>query len=132
MKAKNTDFLRYIILFLLFSIGMWQTLSGNSSYGCGLMGGAIFVFIVSTFKQRKLRQTEALGMNPYDERTWFVAGKAGYSTYLTFALGSAFTVLIGSIWGPQILVNPYNFLGICLSVLVLLYICFYHYFNYKL
>ncbi|PKM77473.1 MAG: hypothetical protein CVU90_06395 [Firmicutes bacterium HGW-Firmicutes-15] len=132
MKRKNREFLRYIMLFLLFSIGLWQTLSGNSSFGSGLMGSAIFVFIAITFKQRKIRQMEAHGMNPYDERAWFIAGRAAYFTYLTFALGSAFTVLIGSIWGPQILVNPYNFLGICLSILVLLYICFYYYFNYKL
>ncbi len=132
MKVKNHDFLRYIMLFLLFSIGMWQTLSGNSSFGSGLIGGAIFTFIALTFKRRRIRQMEAQGMTPYDERTWFIAGRAAYFTFLTYALLSAFTVLIGSVWGPQILVNPYNFLGICLSVLVLLYICFYYYFNYKL
>jgi len=132
MNAKNRDFLRYIMLFLLFSIGIWQNLSGNIPYGSGLIGGAIGVFIAITFKQKKIRQMEAQGLNIYDERAWFIAGRAAYFTYLTFALGSAFIVLIGSLWGPQILVNPYNFLGICLSVLVLLYICFYYYFNYKL
>ena len=132
MKTKNRDFLRYIMLFLLFSIGIWQNLSGNISYGSGLIGGAIGVFIAITFKQRKMRQMEAQGLNTYDERAWFIAGKAAYFTYLTFALGSAFIVLIGSIWGPPVLVNPYNFLGICLSILVLLYICFYYYFNWKI
>ena len=132
MKTKNRDFLRYIMLFLLFSIGMWQNISGNISYGSGLMGGAIAVFIAITFKQRKIRQLEAQGLNTYDERTWFIAGRAAYFTYLTFALGSSFIVLIGSIWGPPILVNPYNFLGICLSILVFLYICFYYWFNHKL
>ena len=132
MNSTNRNFLRYIMLFLLFSLGMWQNLSGNSAYGIALMGAAIFVFIAVTFKQRKIRKMEAQGLNTYDERAWFVAGRAAYFTYLTFALGSAFVVLLGSVWGPQVLVNPYNFLGICLSLLVLLYICYYYYFNYKI
>lgn len=132
MKTENRNFLSYIMLFLLFSIGLWQTISGDMYYGRGLMGGAIGVSIAITLKQKKIRQMEAQGLNTYDERAWFIAGRAAYFTYLTFALGSAFTVLLGSIWGPQVLVNPYNFLGICLSILVLLYICYYYYFNHKM
>ncbi len=129
MNAKNREFLRYIILFLLLSIGVWQILSGNSASGSGLIGSAILVFIIITFKQRRIRQVEAQGINVYDERTWYIAGRAGYFTYLTFVLASAFTVLIGSVWGPQVLVNPYNLLGVCLCIMVLLYIGFYYYFN---
>lgn len=132
MKTSNRDFLRYIMLFLLFSLGLWQNLSGNPAYGSGLMGSAIFVFIATTVKQRKIRQLQAQGLNTYDERAWHIAGQAAYFTYLTFTLGSAFVVLIGSAWGPPVLVNPYNFLGICLSILVLLYIGYYYYFNYRL
>lgn len=132
MKTKNRDFLRYIMLFLLFSIGLWQNIIGNMAYGNGLMGGAIGVFISISLKQKKIRQIEAQGLNTYDERAWFIAGRAAYFTYLTFALGSALFILIGSIWGPPLLVNPYNFLGICLCILILLYICFYYYFNYKI
>ncbi len=129
MNRKNRELLRYIILFLLLSIGVWQILSGNSASGSGLIGSAILVFIMVTFKQEKIRQAEAQGINVYDERTWYIAGRAGYFTYLTFVLATAFTVLIGSVWGPQVLVNPYNLLGICVCGMVLLYIGFYYYFN---
>jgi uncharacterized membrane protein len=40
-------------------------------------------------------------------------------------------VLIGSVWGPVILVNPYNFLGLCLCAIVFLYVGYYYYFSYK-
>lgn len=132
MKTTNREFLRYIMLFLIFSLGVWQNLSGNISYGSGLMGGALGVFIAITLKQRKIKRLEAQGLNTYDERAWFIAGRAAYFTYLTFTLTSAFIVIIGSTWGPEVLVNPYNFLGVCLSLMVLLYIGYYYFFNYKL
>ena len=132
MNHKNRELLRYIILFILLGIGIWEIQIGKSSYGSGLLGAAIFVFIVSSLKQRRIRQAQNQGMNPMDERTWAVAGKAAYAAYMAFVLLAACIVLLGSIWGPQNLVNPYDLLGICLAILVMFYICFYYYYNQKL
>jgi multisubunit Na+/H+ antiporter MnhE subunit len=132
MKQYKRELLRYIILILLLGIGIWQIRAGNTSFGSGLLGGAIGVFIVSTMKQMSIRKAQAQGMNPVDERTWTVAGMAAYTSYVTYALILAGIVLLGSIWGPKILVNPYNLLGICLSGIVFLYVGFYYYYNQKL
>ncbi len=132
MHQKNRDLLRYIILFILLGMGIWEIIIGKSPYGSGLIGGAAFAFVISSIKQRKIRQAQDQGMNPMDERTWAVVGKAAYATYMAFVLLSACIVLLGSIWGPQTLVNPYALLGICLAVLVLFYTCFFYYYNRKL
>ncbi len=129
MNSKTRGLLKYIILILMFGIGLWQAIAVNSPFGSGLMGAAVLVFIVTSMKQARIRRLEEQGLNVYDERVWFVAGRAAYYAYVTFALGSALVVLLGTVWGPQLLVNPYNLLGICLSILVLLYVGFYYYFN---
>lgn len=131
MNFNPRMFTRYIVFLLMFGIGLWQILSGKVSLGSALMASAIATFIVQTRKRQRVRQLESRGINVYDERAWFIAGRAAYFSYVTFTLASAFVVLIGSAWGPPTLVNPYNFLGICLSLLVLLYICFYYYFSYR-
>lgn len=129
MSTKNRGMLSYIVLLLLFGIGLWQAQAGNIAFGAGLMAAAVAVLAVTAIKQTRIRRLEAQGINVYDERVWFVAGRAAYYTYVTYALGSALVVLLGSVWGPQVLVNPYNLIGISLSILVLLYIGFYYYFN---
>lgn len=132
MNNRNREFVRYIVFLLLFGLGLWQILSGRPAPGSALMAGALATFIAQTVKRKRLRELEAQGMNAFDERTWFIAGRAAYFAYLTFTLGSALVVLTGSVWGPPVLVNPYNFLGICLSLLVLLYVVYYYYFNYRM
>ena len=131
MKQDKRELLRYMFLILLLGSGTWQIHAGNTSFGSGLLGGAIVAFIVSTVKQLRIRKAQAQGMNPLDERTWTVAGMAAYTSYVTYALILAGIVLLGSIWGPKILVNPYNLLGICLSGIVFLNVGFYYYYNRK-
>lgn len=132
MKQNKREPLRYIILLVLSGIGIWQIYVGNTSFGSGLLGGAILTFIISTMKLTRIRRAQALGMNPMDERTWTMAGMAAYMSYVTYALILAGIILLGSIWGPKILVNPYNLLGICLCGIVFLYVGFYYYYNQKL
>ncbi len=131
MNHKNNNLLRYGILFVLFGISIWQLLSGNNEYASALLGVVIFIFIASTIKQKKLRKVEEQGMNPVDERTWSVARMAAYAAYVTFAMLVGGIVLLGSIWGPQALVNPYDLLGLCLGGIVFLYVIFYYYYNSK-
>lgn len=131
MKKNMRDILRYIVFLFLLGSGIWQIQSGNISFGSGLLGGSIIVFIITTIKQRRIREAQQQGINPLDERTWKLAGMAAYASYVTYALVLGVIILLGSIWGPEKLVNPYNLMGYCLSGIVLLYVVFYYYYNHK-
>jgi uncharacterized membrane protein len=82
-------------------------------------------------KQRRISDMQEKGMNPYDERAWSLAGMAAYGAVRIFAICMAIIVLVGSIWGPQVQVNPYNLLGLCLCALLGLYVGSYYYYNRK-
>jgi uncharacterized membrane protein len=131
MTIKYRNYLRNSVLLFLFSLGIWQTLRGDNAFGSGLIGASVLILIALTIKQRRVMRDEANGMNVYDERIWAIAGRAAYFTYVTFTLAGALIVLIGSVWGPVISVNPYNFLGLCLCAIVFLYVGYYYYFSYK-
>lgn len=132
MKQKTRELLRYITLLCLLGIGIWQIQAGNPSFGSGLLSAAIIVFIITTIKQKKIREAQQQGINPVDERTWTIAGMAAYASYVTYALVLAIIVLLGSIWDPERLVNPYNLLGFCLAGIMFLYVGFYYYYNHKM
>lgn len=132
MTANTRAIMFYLTIAALLGLGIWQILAGDRYFGAGLLGGSVFVALIRTVKQRKLRQEEIKGLNPVDERTWIIAGRAAYAAFVTFIVLSALIVLGGSIWGPDVLVNPYDLLGICLSVLVLFYIVYYYYYNSQL
>lgn len=132
MTKKQMEIIKYFILALIGIVAISQILVGNKDFGTGLLAGIIIVTIASGIKSRRINQILEKGMDPYDERVWVIAGKASYISIRVFAIISALIVLIGSIWGPVTLVNPYNFLGICLASLMLLYIIFYYYYNHKL
>lgn len=132
MIKNQMLFIKYFILVLIGIIAILQIFTGNIDFGAGLLAGIIIVGIALGIKSRRINQMIEKGMEPYDERVWTIAGKASYISIRVFVLISALIVLIGSIWGPIVLVNPYNLLGISLTSLMLLYITFYYYYNCKL
>jgi len=125
MSQKNRTLLRNITLFILLAIGIWNIRIGNISDGAGLLGAGVAAYTITTIKHKRLRQAQDQGINPLDERTWAIA-------YLTFVGLAVCIILLGSILGPQTLVNPYDLLGICIALLVLFYICFFYYYNHKM
>jgi membrane protein DedA with SNARE-associated domain len=42
---------------------------------------------------------------------------------------AAVVVLFGSTFGPVVTVNPYDLLGYCIAIVVLLYVIFYYHYN---
>jgi uncharacterized membrane protein len=132
MKQKKMTLIKYSILSLLGIIAIWQIACGKQDFGVGLLAGLIFAGLALGIKNRQISKSVEKGMNPYDERVWTIAGRASYLALRIFAITCALVVLGGSIWGPAIQVNPYNLLGICLSVLMLLYIICYYYYNHKM
>ena len=115
---------------LVAGIAIWQIVSGNSSFGTGLLVGVVVAAGSLEIRQRRSVICEK-GMNPYDERAWSLAGMAAYVSVRIFVISIAVIVLIGSIWGPQVQVNPYNLLGLCLCALLGLYVGSYYYYNRK-
>lgn len=132
MTRKNAQLMKYLTLAILAGIAIWQIFSGDSSFGTGLLVGVIAAAGSLEIKQRRIRAMQEKGMNPYDERAWSLAGLAAYGALRIFVISIALIVLVGSIWGPQVTVNPYNLLGICLCSLLGLYVGSYYYYNRKI
>ncbi|HRX21318.1 MAG TPA: DUF2178 domain-containing protein [Syntrophomonadaceae bacterium] len=124
--------IKYLVLLIIGGIAVWQIMTGNTSFGTGLLAGILIAGVLLGINSRQIIQNTEKGMDPYDERVWAVAGKASYAALKIFAVIIALIVLLGSIWGPQLMVNPYNLLGICLAGLMLMYVCFYYYYNSKM
>lgn len=131
MNRKYTWFIKYLVLALVAGLAIWQIVSGNSSFGTGLLVGVIIAAGSLEIRNRRIREMQKKGLNPYDERAWSLAGLAAYGALRIFVITMALIVLVGSIWGPQIQVNPYNLLGFCLCALLGLYVGNYYYYNRK-
>jgi uncharacterized membrane protein len=132
MTRNSAQFIKYLILALLAGIAIWQIFKGDSSFGIGLLVGVIVAASILKIKQHQIIEMQEKGMNPYDERAWSLAGLAAYGAIRIFAVSIALFVLVGSIWGPQVQVNPYNLLGLCLCGLLGLYVGSYYYYNRKI
>jgi|LSQX01.3.fsa_nt_gb uncharacterized membrane protein len=117
-----------VTLLILFFLGVWQTSQGEIGFGSSLIGATIGVAVIRYIKQKKIREMQAKGLNPYDERIIFISDKASRLTLSISIVLAAFFVLAGSVFGPNVQVNPYNFLGFCIAILIFIYlICYYHY-----
>ncbi|MGI6513158.1 MAG: hypothetical protein ACOX3D_02225 [Syntrophomonadales bacterium] len=115
----------------LLALGIYALYIGKVPLGCGLIAVTLATFVFRGLKTKKVREQQKRGLNPYDERTYYITGKAAYAAYNTFIIVSGLFVLGGSIFGPQVLVNPYNTIGFAMAVLVLLHLGFYYYYNSK-
>lgn len=132
MTRKNLQLVKYLILALIAGLAIWQIVKGDRSFGTGLLVGVIAAVVLTEIRNRRVEKMSEKGLNPYDERAWSLAGLAAYGALRIFVIGLALIVLIGSIWGPQVQVNPYNLLGICLCFLLGLYAASYYYYNQKI
>lgn len=119
----------WITVAILAGLGLWQLFYVNPGLGMGLIGGVVGVSVTRYLKQKKIKELQAKGLNPYDERTYAIAGKASYATLVSSILLAALVVLLGSTFGPIVMVNPFNLLGYCIAIVVLLYVIFYYYYN---
>lgn len=129
MSEKLLTRISWLILLFLTGLGIWMIYSGRSDFGLGLIGGAVGVSITRFAKQKRIKEMKAQGLNPYDERTYAIGYRASYITLRIVIILAAFIVLAGSIFGPSITVNPYNFTGIALCIIVVTYIVSYWYYN---
>ncbi len=130
--TKTRLMAKYATLFLIGIIAIWQIRIGNTAFGTGLLAGIILATVLLGINSRQIIQNTEKGMNPYDERVWAIAGKASYIALRLFAVICALIVLLGSIWGPRVMVNPYNLIGMCLSGIMLMYVGVYYYYNAKM
>lgn len=118
-----------VTILILFGIGVWLIINGDIGFGSSLIGATIGVTAVRCIKARKIREMEAKGLPPYDERTIFISDKAARVTLSIAIMLAACIVLVGSILGPEVMVNPYNFLGFCIAILIFIYLIAYYYYS---
>jgi uncharacterized membrane protein len=129
MKILKGQIAFYAVVILLICAGTWHLQLGRPGMGAGLIAGAIGVTIARCLKQRRLQADIDKGLNPYDERAYVLAEKSARAAMITGILTAALIIILGSIFYPTPMVNPYDFLGYCLAIMVGLYLGFYYYYN---
>ncbi len=116
---------------VLLALGIWAVYIGKVGLGTSLIAATLAVFVMRSVKMKRVKELQKRGMNPYDERAYYLTGKAAYAAYSIFVIVGALVVLVGSIFGPEITVNPYNMLGVVIFLLIVLHIGFYYYYDRK-
>ncbi len=107
MSYKYGNILGWGVMLVLLALGIGQIYLGNTGFGTGLTAGVIGASLGRYLKQKKIKKLQSQGLNPYDERSYFIAGKSAYATLCTGVVLSALFVLIGSLMGPPITGTPY-------------------------
>lgn len=132
MNGKKRNLIQTCIYVLLLALAIYAVNAGKTVFGIGLMAAVAAVLLVRYWKNKKLAAIESQGMKAVDERTWIVAGKAAYGAYTAFALTAAVIVLVGSVFGPVLIMPVYDTLGLTLAGLVFLYTGFYYYYDRRM
>lgn len=120
------------ILLILIPTGIWDLYVGNISYGVGIIFGTLGVIMFSWRNIKRLKDMEDKGIEVYDERVMQLAGLAAQGTIKLLALGLALFVGLGAVIGPITRVNPYNFAGYLLAIVLILYTGLFTYHNHRL
>lgn len=120
------------IMLCLVITGILSLSAGKTSYGIGIIGGALVIGVISWRNINQIARMEEQGVNPYDERVMQIAGLAAQGAIKLSMLGLALFVGFGSVIGPVIKVNPYDFAGYLLFIICFLYIGFYAYHKRRL
>lgn len=133
MKISTRKKIGLIVsVMVLLAVGVWDLSADRSSYGIGMIIGALGIGFLAMRNIRKLEDMENKGIDVYDERVMQVAGLAAQGTIKLLALGLALFVGLGAIMGPIVKVNPYNFAGYLLTIIMLLYVGLYSFHNRRL
>lgn len=129
MDTKNKYIYIFITLAILLGIGIWSCLNGKIAFGASLIGAALGVGIMRFLKEKRTTKLRSKGLEPHDERTLHVAGLASTLTLNITIFLMAIIILLGTVIGPKIMVNPYDLLGFCLAAIVLIYIFAFYFYN---
>lgn len=120
----------FVALLLVITVGVLNIIYGNVGFGTSLIVIMLAVSIARYYKEKRNAQLISKGVNPQDERIHFISGLASRTTLGLSTILGVIVMLLGSI-GPEVLVNPYNFLGYCISFVILIYIAAFYYYNKK-
>lgn len=131
MVVNSKKFLLIIVTMLLvITVGILNIIYGNVGFGTALIVIILAVSIARFLKEKRTAELIAKGINPKDERSYFISGLASRTTLSISIILGVIIMLLGSI-GPKTFVNPYDFLGYCISVVLLIYIATFYYYNKK-
>lgn len=120
------------VLLILIPIGIWDLYVGKTGYGTGIIFGTLGVLLVSWRNIKRIKDMEEKGIEIYDERIMQVAGLAAQGAIKLFALGLALFIGLGAVIGPITKVNPYNFAGYLLAIVLILYTVLFTFHNHRL
>ena len=131
MTTKTRFIIGTVFQLLILGLGIYALFIDKIGLGMALIAATLAVSVVRSNKNRRIQEEERRGLNPYDERASYINGKAAYAACSTFLIVAGLFVLVGSILGPVVLVNPYNTIGIAIAFLVILHTGYYYYYNSK-
>lgn len=126
-KGKTIAYIAGVLM--LCGLGAWQISTGKTAPGSAIIAAVVAATMVRIIKNRRIREMENKGLNPYDERTLYIAGRAARMALSVWVVICALYVLLGTALGPQILVNPYNMAAYAMGIPLLIYSGAYYYYN---
>lgn len=118
-----------VTLPIFLGIGILNIQNGNIAFGASLIGASVGVGLARYMKEKQIENLKAKGLDPHDERISYIAGLASILTINVTIFLIAIIVLAGSVFGPEIMVNPYDLLGFCLAGIILIYAMAFYYYN---
>ena len=118
-----------IIWILLIILGIYLINRGDLGMGIGLISGALGVFAVKLIQRWKIAQLAKKGVVTYDERSLYLSAKAALATIRIYIFLLSLSILLGNVFEPICPLAFWDLMGILLSLLILLWIGFYYYYN---
>jgi len=129
MNLKTNIIGFYFTIILLILLGIYVINYGNIGLGIGIIVGALGILVFKSIQRWKITQLAKKSIVTYDERSLHLSAKAALVAIRIYIFLLSISVLIGSIFNPDFPFTSWDLMGILLSLLILLWIGFYYYYN---
>lgn len=129
MRTNKQNLVVLIFIACVFGIGLWNALNGMIAFGASLIGASIASGVLRYLKEKRIAKLKAKGLDPHDERVAHINGLASILTINIILFLMAIIVLVGSVIGPEVMFNPYDLLGFCLAITVIIYLSTFYYYS---
>lgn len=129
MRTSKQNLVVLIFIACVFGIGLWNALNGMIAFGASLIGASIASGVLRYLKEKRIAKLKAKGLDPHDERVAHINGLASILTINIILFLMAIIVLVGSVIGPEVMFNPYDLLGFCLAITVIIYLSTFYYYS---
>jgi uncharacterized membrane protein len=107
-------------------------LRGRVEAGLSLAVAAMATSVARQARTRREQELRERGLEPRDERTLAVTGRASYGALSTFVLLAAVAMLAGVASGIPLRVPLWDVLGLLVAAQILVYAFFYRYYDQRM